>query len=422
MKYVSNLVCINCGKRYHPEPERYLCPDCGDRGLLEVEYDYEKIKKDWPKEVLDEDRNYNIWRYLPLLPVESDTPRPPLRVGWTPLYQNEKLAAELGLKNIYLKDDGLNPTGSLKDRASALAVVKAREARALTVACSSTGNAASSLAGNIASMGGRMKAVIFVPERAPAGKVTQLLIYGARVVSVRGSYEEAYYLSDTAIKRWGWYNRNAAINPYLVEGKKTVALELAEQFNWQMPDWLAFSVGDGCTIAGAWKGLHDLKEIGFIDRIPRLLGVQAEGCAPITRSFKTGEPLKVTTEDTLADSIAVGNPRNYRKAINGIKNSGGEMVNVSDDEILEMMRLLGRTTGIFGEPAGVAGLAGVRKMVNRGLIKRNDRVVAVITGNGLKDIKNAQRAAGKLLEVKPDIEELNRLFLEEGVLNEEEKI
>ncbi len=416
MKYVESLICINCGKKFQAEPDRYLCPDCGEKGLLDVEYDYEKIRNDWSKEDLEENKDLTIWRYLPLLPIRSETPRPPLRVGWTPLYESRVMAAEMGLDNLYIKDDGLNPTGSLKDRASAIAVVKSQEAGATTVACSSTGNAASSLAGNIASMGGRMKAVIFVPERAPAGKVTQLLIYGAEVVSVQGSYEEAFHLSDEAIEKWGWYNRNAAINPYLVEGKKTSALEIAEQLNWEMPDWLVYSVGDGCTIAGAWKALYDLKQIGFIDKIPRLLGVQAEGCAPITKSFKTGVPLEITSEDTLADSIAVGMPRNYQKAIDGIKNSGGEMVNVTDNEILEMMTLLGRTTGVFGEPAGVAGFAGLRKMVEKGVIRPEDKVVTVVTGNGLKDIKNAQNAAGELLKVKPDMEELIDLFQEKGII------
>lgn len=420
MKYVKDLVCINCGKKYEAEPERYLCPDCGEKGILDVEYDYDRIRKEWSKEDLLQNGDLTIWRYLPLLPIKPETPRPPLRVGWTPIYKSKAMAEEVGLNQLYIKDDGLNPTGSLKDRASAMAVVKGQEAGASVVACSSTGNAASSLAGNVASMGGKMKAVIFVPERAPIGKVTQLLVYGAEVVSVQGSYEEAFYLSDKAIKEWGWYNRNAAINPYLVEGKKTAAIELAEQLNWEMPDWLVYSVGDGCTIAGAWKGLYDLKRIGFIDKIPRLLGVQAKGCAPITESFKTGKDLVVTSEDTLADSIAVGKPRNYIKAIRGIKKSGGDMVNVSDKEILEMIKILGRKTGIFGEPAGVAGLAGLKKMVEKGVIKKEEKVVTVITGNGLKDVKNAQKAAGEPIKVEPDMEKLKEAFLNKGVIGQDE--
>lgn len=413
MKYVESLVCTNCGREFDPEPTRYLCDDCEERGILDVVYDYQAIKKDWSPEQLAGTGERSHWRYLPLLPVKPETPRPPLRVGWTPIYQSQRLAEELGVKQLFLKDDGLNPTGSLKDRASAMAVVKAREAGAEIVACSSTGNAASSLAGNVASTGGKMQAVIFIPARAPEGKLTQLLIYGARVISVQGSYEQAFYLSDKAIKKWGWYNRNAAINPYLVEGKKTVALELAEQLNWQLPEWLVFSVGDGCTIAGAWKGLYDLKQLGFIDKIPKLLGVQAKGCAPITESFHTGEPLQVTEENTLADSIAVGKPRNYRKAIRGIRESGGAMVNVSDEEILAMMRTLGKFTGIFGEPAGVAGLAGLKRLVDRGEIGSIERVAAVITGNGLKDTENARRAAGSPLEVAPDFADLERKLKQE---------
>ena len=205
-------------------------------------------------------------------------------------------------------------------------------------------------------------AVIFVPARAPQGKVAQLLIYGAKVISVQGNYRDAFELSAAAIERWGWYNRNAAINPYLVEGKKTVVLELAEQLAWQMPDWLVLSVGDGCTIAGAGKGLQDLKELGFIDKVPRLLGVQASGCAPIYHAFCSGSELIPAEENTLADSIAVGVPRNPHKAMCQVRNSLGNMVTVSDDEILAAMRLLGRTCGVFAEPAASAAVAGLARL------------------------------------------------------------
>lgn len=416
MKYVKNLKCTNCGKTYEAVPDRYLCDKCGDKGILDVQYKYEEIKNNWNKEKLAKNKGSSIWRYLPLLPIEEDTKRPNLRIGNTPIYNSKEMGKKLGLDNLIIKDDGLNPTGSLKDRASAMAAVKAREAGAKTVACSSTGNAASSLAGNIASMEDEMNAIIFVPERAPSGKVAQLLVYGAEVVSVQDSYEAAYYLSDEAIKKWGWYNRNAAINPYLVEGKKTSVLEMAEQLNWEMPDWVVFSVGDGCTIAGAYKGLYDLKQIGFIDRIPRLLGVQAAGCAPITKAFKTGRDLEVTDENTIADSIAVGSPRNYRKALNAVKNSEGEYINVSDEEILKMIKLLGSTTGIFGEPAGVAGLAGIKNAVKEGIIGKEESVAVVITGNGLKDIDNARKAAGELIEIEADIDKLAKIFDKKGVI------
>ncbi len=420
MEYVTELECIDCGEIYAPEPERYLCESCDDEGLLEVKLDYERLAAEWSREKLTSDPRGNMWRYGPLIPVKSGTPRPRLEVGSTSLYHAPGLAKELGLENLTIKNEGLNPTGSLKDRASAVAVAKAQEAGRDAVACSSTGNAATSLAGNAASLDEDMEAVIFVPERVPGGKLAQLLIYGATVVSVQDNYEEAYNLSAESIDRWGWYNRNAAINPYLVEGKKTCVLEMAEQLDFEMPDWLVFSVGDGCTIAGAWKACKDLREIGFIDKTPRLLGVQAEGCAPITRSFRTGEPLEVTSEDTIADSIAVGRPRNYKKALRAVRNSGGTMVNVTDEEIMEMMTLLGSRTGIFGEPAGVAGLAGLRREAAEGEISRDDDIAFVVTGNGLKDIDNARRAASEPLEVSPDIEELRQIFEQRGILKEDE--
>ena len=292
-------------------------------------------------------------------------------------------------------------------------MVKAREAGADTIACSSTGNAASSLAGNAAAAG--LSTYIFVPRRAPKGKVAQLRIFGATVVSVDGSYEDTFELSRAAIDRWGWYNRNAAINPYLSEGKKTVTLEIMEQLGWQVPDYIALSVGDGCTIAGAWKGLKDLYAAGFIDRLPRLISVQAEGCCPINRAIQTGEPWRPMEENTLADSIAVGVPRNPDKALNAIRESDGVAVNVSDGEILDAMRLLGRTQGVFGEPAGVTGTAGVKKALELGLISPEATVVSIVTGNGLKDVESGIRAAGEPLVVPPDMDALLSAFAEAGI-------
>ena len=247
MKNVKHAKCVQCGKLYEAVPNLTNCT-CG--GILDIVYDYGYIKTVLSKEKLAARRDYSMWRYRELLPVEDATPAPPLRVGWSPLYTAEALAKELGIAKLYIKDDGINPTASLKDRASAMAVAKAKEAGAEVIACSSTGNAASSLAGNAAAAG--LKTYIFVPSRAPKGKVAQLMTFGATVISVQGSYEETFELSRQAIDRWGWYNRNAAINPYLSEGKKTVGLEIMEQLAWQVPDYIAISVGDGCTIAGLW--------------------------------------------------------------------------------------------------------------------------------------------------------------------------
>ena len=411
MTYVLGARCVKCGREYPAVPDLTTCA-CG--GILDIQYDYAAIRRDVSPRDLEDCRDYSMWRYRPFLPVEDTSPPPPLRVGWSPLYRADRLAAELGLKTLYIKDDGQNPTASLKDRASAMAVVKAREAGADTIACSSTGNAASSLAGNAAAAG--FQTYIFVPARAPKGKVAQLMIFGATVISVDGSYEDTFELSKAAIDRWGWYNRNAAINPYLSEGKKTVTLEIMEQLHWQVPDYIALSVGDGCTIAGAWKGLTDLYAAGFIDRLPRLISVQAEGCCPLNRALRTGEPWSPMEENTLADSIAVGVPRNADKALAAVRVSDGVAVNVSDEEILAAMRLLGRTQGVFGEPAGVTGTAGVKKALELGLISPDATVVSVVTGNGLKDVQNGIRAAGEPMLVPPDMGALRSALSSRGMV------
>lgn len=409
MKYVKFGKCVRCGREYPATADLTSC-DCG--GIVDIIYDYEAIARDFTKESLAE-RPLDMWRYRELLPVEEDTKTPPLRVGWSPLYEADRLGKLLGLGKLWIKDDGQNPTASLKDRASSMAVAKAMEAGADTIACSSTGNAASSLAGNAAAAG--LSTYIFVPGRAPKGKVAQLLTFGATVVSVQGDYEKTFELSKAAIEKWGWYNRNAAINPYLMEGKKTVALEIAEQLNWKMPDFVAISVGDGCTIAGVWKGFKDLYAIGFIDRLPRMISVQAEGCYPLNRAIAENTPWEPMEENTLADSIAVGVPRNADKALMAIRESKGIVVNVSDEEIMAAQKLLGRTCGVFGEPAGVTGTAGVAKLCKAGVLNENHTVVSVVTGNGLKDVANAIAFAGEPISVPNDMEKLIAAFGERGI-------
>ena len=410
MKNVRHAKCVKCGKLYEATPNLTNC-SCG--GILDIVYDYDYIKANLTKEKLAARRDNSMWRYRELLPVEEDTPNTPLRVGWSPLYEADRLAKQMGIKKLYVKDDGINPTASLKDRASAMAVAKAREAGAEVIACSSTGNAASSLAGNAAAAG--LKTYIFVPSRAPKGKVAQLMTFGATVISVQGSYEDTFELSKAAIDRWGWYNRNAAINPYLSEGKKTVALEIMEQLDWQVPDYIAISVGDGCTIAGLWKGLKDLHAIGFIDRLPRLISAQAEGCCPLNRAIETGEPWRPMEENTLADSIAVGVPRNADKALMAIRESNGVTVNVSDEEIMAAQKLLGRTCGVFGEPAGVTGAAGLKKLCEEGRIESDATVVSVVTGNGLKDVANAIKSCGEPISIPGDMDLLLKAFAENGI-------
>ncbi len=411
MKNLIHAKCVKCGKIYESTPDLTNCT-CG--GILDIIYDYDYIKTQLTKEKLASRRDNSMWRYRELLPVEESTPAPPLRVGWSPLYKASRLAKELGIARLYVKDDGVNPTASLKDRASSMAVAKAMEAGAKVIACSSTGNAASSLAGNAAAAG--LKTYIFVPSRAPKGKVAQLMTFGATVISVQGSYEETFELSKQAIEKWGWYNRNAAINPYLSEGKKTVGLEIMEQLGWEVPDYIAISVGDGCTIAGLWKGLKDLYAIGFIDKLPRLISAQAEGCCPLNRAIETGEPWRPMEENTLADSIAVGVPRNADKALMAIRESNGLVVNVSDQEIMAAQKLLGRTCGVFGEPAGVTGTAGLKKLCEQGKIAPDATVVSVVTGNGLKDVANAIAACGEPISIPSDMERLLAAFAENGIV------
>ena len=410
MRNVKYGQCVKCGKTYEAVPDLTSC-ECG--GILEIVYDYEYIKTVLTKEKLAARNNPTMWRYRELLPVEESTPDTPLRVGWSPLYEAPRLAEKLGIAKLWVKDDGLNPTASLKDRASAMAVAKAGEAGAKVIACSSTGNAASSLAGNAAAAG--FETYIFVPSRAPKGKVAQLMTFGAHVISVQGSYEDTFELSKAAIDRWGWYNRNAAINPYLSEGKKTVSLEIMEQLGWEVPDYIAISVGDGCTIAGLWKGLKDLYAIGFIDRLPRLISAQAEGCCPLNRAIANDEDWYPMEENTLADSIAVGVPRNADKALMAIRESHGLVVNVSDAEIMAAQKLLGSTCGVFGEPAGVTGAAGLKKLCEEGKIPADAKVVSVVTGNGLKDVANAIAACGEPISIPSDMDLLLKAFAENGI-------
>ena len=414
MKNVIHARCVKCGKIHEATPN---LTNCGCGGILDIIYDYDYIKTVLTKEKLAARKNPTMWRYRELLPVEETTPDTPLRVGWSPLYEADRLAKLLGIKKLWVKDDGINPTASLKDRASAMAVAKATEAGAKVIACSSTGNAASSLAGNAAAAG--IKTYIFVPSRAPKGKVAQLMTFGATVISVQGSYEDTFELSKQAIDKWGWYNRNAAINPYLSEGKKTVGLEIMEQLNWEVPDYIALSVGDGCTIAGLWKGLKDLYAIGFIDRLPRLISAQAEGCHPINRAIANNEPWYPMEENTIADSIAVGVPRNADKALMAIRESNGIVVNVTDEEIMAAQKLLGTTCGVFGEPAGVTGAAGLKKLCEEGKIPADATVVSVVTGNGLKDVANAIKACGDPISIPSDMDLLLKAFAENGIQVEE---
>ncbi len=405
--YVTGLQCLVCHSPYE-YGNLLTCRKCGEAGILDVRYDYDRLKPGFAPSLAG--RPLNHWRYRELLPVSPDLPLPHLAVGWTPVYDLPRLAHAIGLRKLFLKDDSRNPTLSFKDRASSVGVLKAMEFGFEAIACASTGNAASSLAGLSAAVG--LKSYIFVPQRAPEPKVTQLLIFGATVLKVQGSYEQAFDLCTEACAHFGWYNRNSGMNPFLVEGKKSAGLEIAEQCSKELPDWVVVSVGDGCTIGGIGKGLQEMKRLGIIPRVPRLLGVQAEGAQPMVRAFASGGDLVPSETATIADSIAVGTPRNWRRAIAQIRESHGEMVAVSDEEILEAMRLTAKRAGVFGEPAGITAVAGLRKALEVGIIRSHESVLTVMTGNGLKDIQSARQAAGEPHQIAPSLEELVRTLQE----------
>ncbi|HOO86932.1 MAG TPA: threonine synthase [Synergistales bacterium] len=399
------LKCVLCGASYAPGEVEYTCPVCGLDGTLDVLYDYESAARTMTKGALA-GRERSLWRYEEILPIVDKGSIPHLAVGWTPLYECPAVAEEYGVREFMVKDDGRNPTGSLKDRASAVGVARAIDINQRTIACASTGNAASSLSG-FAAVGG-LRSFIFVPEKAPVAKVTQLLVYGATVVLVKGDYADVFNLATAAINKYGWYNRNCAINPYLVEGKKTCALEIAEQTGWDLPDRVFISVGDGCCIGGLYKGFSDLLRMGLISRMPKIVGVQAQGAKPIYDAFKSkAERVAFGPADTVADSISVGAPRNWAKALRAVRESEGDMVAVSDEEILSAIPELARKTGVFGEPAGAAAFAGFRKMAKEGLLGRGERIAVVVTGNGLKDIESARKSVGAPMLVEPTIEDFS---------------
>jgi len=379
------------------------CPQCGpDDGILDIHYDLDAVRAAWAKHPLDR-RPLNHWRYAELLPLAPNQIPHHWQVGWTPTNEAPRLAANLGLTSVLIKDESRNPSASFKDRASSVGVAHAVQVGAKTIACASTGNAATSLACHAALAG--LSAKIFVPHTAPEPKLAQMLIYGATVFAVEGTYDHAYELCSAACERFGWYNRNCAINPVLVEGKKTGGLEIAEQSHLfgGMPDWVAVSIGDGCTIAGIWKGLVEMHELGVIDRLPKLLGVQAAEVAPIRYALEHDQLPPTGDGKTLADSIDVDIPRNWRKAVCALRKSQGQVIAVSDDAILDAMRLAGRH-GAYAEPAAAAALAGVVSAIDKKILCRDDRVLVMLTGSGLKDTRSAIQAGGQPIAIAPSLE------------------
>jgi threonine synthase len=402
---VFTLKCLLCGREYPPDRIRYVCPNHGNEGVLDVLYAYDRIAATLSRQDLDANNDRSIWRYKPLLPVDSKSPVPPIQVGWTPLYEAPRLGALLGLRQLWVKDETRQPTASFKDRASAIAIVKAQENGAKVIATASTGNAAAALSGLCASVG--MPSVIFLPAAAPEAKIAQLLIFGSIVLLIEGTYDDAFDLCLKASEKFGWYNRNTGFNPYMTEGKKTAILEICEQLRWEDSDAIFIPVGDGCILGGFHKGLKDLLALGWINKMPRLFGVQASGSSALYHAWKKGmDPMEIKPikADTIADSISAGLPRDRIKAMRAVRETGGAFVVVSDGQILHAIPILARHCGIFAEPAGAASLAGLSQALQEGLVSPGKRIVIVVTGSGLKDIRAAAKAVGPPQRVQPRLQ------------------
>jgi threonine synthase len=407
--------CSICGQEYSLDEVQYTCPK--DGGNLDVTLDYATLRRQIHPAEISASKEPSLWRYLPLIPVEEPGGEgtPLHAAGWTPVFSPPRLAKALGLQYLWVKDESRNPTASFKDRASAVVVARARQIGAEVVVTASTGNAGAALAGMAAAVG--QKAVIFAPRTAPPAKVAQLLIFGAQVLLVDGTYDEAFDLTILAAQEFSWYCRNTGYNPFTLEGKKTAALEIWEWYNFlarRTPQAAALtifvSVGDGNIISGLHKGFKDLLALGWLEQMPRIIGVQAEGSAAIANAFQAGtEVITPVSAKTLADSISVDLPRDGVRAVRAASQTGGTYVVVSDAEILAAIAALGRV-GIFAEPAGATSYAGLVKAARLGLVKPEDPILVLNTGSGLKDVRAAMQAVSEAPIIEPTLSAVKRVI------------
>lgn len=381
MIYFKHYQCIQCGKQYSRDEIRYLCPECSKEyragmpliGVLEAIFDYETIGQKWRE-------NPDIDLFSAVEPEFY----PELLVGNTPLFRSQRLAEAVGLLDVLIKYDGLNPSGSLKDRASHLMVAEAIRLKEKKVVTASTGNAACALSALCASAG--LEAVIFVPKSAPPAKLIQIKVHGATLITVDGTYDDAFAASLEYTAKHGGLNRNTGYHPLTVEGKKTVGLEIFLQNNQNVPDWVVVPVGDGVILAAVHKAYIDLQRAGIINRLPHLLSVQADSSDAITRYFETGQYQDAVHPTTIADSISVRTPSNAHWAVKALKESKGTSVLVSDDDIREAQAILAKSSGVFAEPAAASTLAGLIKATEQHILCRMDQIVLLVSGHGLKDI------------------------------------
>ncbi len=414
MKKLIGFKCSQCGSEFDIDEVSYVCPK--DGGNLDTILDYRSIKANYTS--LDSliSSEGSMWRYLPLLPINDPgfTETPLRSVGWTPVFRSKRTSDYFQHENLWFKDESKNPTASLKDRASALVVSIARNLQVETVVTASTGNAGAALAGMAAAVG--QKSVILAPRKAPIAKITQLLIYGSQVILIDGTYDDAFELSILASQEFGWYCRNTGYNPYTVEGKKTTAFEIWEFMrdhtpNQQKPsDWnIVIPVGDGNIISGIYKGFIDLIEIGILEGLPKLFGVQSEGSAAIANTIlENRSEIFQIKANTIADSIAVDFPRDGYRAIRAMKKSLGLPVVVSDEEIIKSISKLGQV-GIFTEPAGAASFAGYKKLLSNNLINSTEPTLLLLTGSGLKDITSASKAVKEAPIIEPSLGNLKKM-------------
>jgi threonine synthase len=413
MHYFKGYQCSLCGKEFLPDEVTYTCPR--DGGNLDVILDIEQILRHFSPTDLTAAHELSLWRYLPLLPVpDPGGEETPLHAaGYTPIFSPPLLRHKTGLQKLWIKDESRNPTASFKDRASAVVLARARQIDAQVVVTASTGNAGAALAGMAASIG--HQAVIFAPRTAPPAKIAQLLIYGARVILVDGSYDQAFDLTIEAAQEFGWYCRNTGYNPFTAEGKKTAAFEIWEILLFpgrvgRQPLSIFIPVGDGNIISGIHKGFKDIAALGWLEKMPRLFGVQADGSAAIAAAFSLGvEQIMPVAAQTIADSISVDLPRDGVRAIRAARETGGAYLTVPDSEIITSIAELGRV-GIFAEPAGATAYAGLLKAIKQNQIQPDDPVLVLNTGNGLKDVRAAMEAVSAAPVIEPSLQALKRIL------------
>jgi threonine synthase len=395
---MERLVCVNCGAAYPAHEILYNCPKCGH--LLAVQYNLDEItvsKKVWQK------RPLSVWRYRELLPVKIEPVS--LKEGGTPLYHLKRLGDEMGLPHLYAKHEGMNPSGSFKDRGMTVGVSMALQLDKRIVACASTGNTSASLAVYAAKAG--IPAIVLLPAgKVAVGKVAQALMHGARVISIRGNFDRALEMVHELCLSHGLYLLNS-INPFRLEGQKTIGFEAVDQLGG-VPDRFVLPVGNAGNISAVYKGLLELQELGFIDRLPMMTGIQAEGSSPVVRAIREDlkEVIPELHPETVATAIRIGAPVNAEKALVAIRKTGGLAESVTDEEILRMQRDLARKEGIGVEPASAASVAGVRKLVESGAIDRSERIVCVVTGHLLKDPDTVIKQCEPPTEIDADLSSL----------------